>query len=56
VHLAAAEGNLAALRLLVESGANLEVRDRWGNSVRDEAERAQAGTLLAYLQKIEEKG
>ena len=53
VHLAAAEGNLAALRLLVESGANLEVRDRWGNSVRDEAERAQAGTLLAYLQTIE---
>jgi len=54
VHLAAAEGNLAALKVLVEFGADLTVKDRWGNSVEDEAKRAQAGKLLAYLTSLQE--
>jgi ankyrin repeat protein len=55
VHLAAAEGNLAALKVLVEFGADLTARDRWGNSVEDEAKRAEAGRLLAYLRSLKDK-
>ena len=55
VHLAAAEGNLPALELLVGFGADLTARDRWGNSVKDEAERAEAGRVLAYLRSLEEE-
>eukprot|EP00977_Amphora_coffeiformis_P007977 scaffold1799_cov191-Amphora_coffeaeformis.AAC.9 len=52
VHIAAAEGNAAALRILVEEGgADLSVTDRWNNSVLDEATRAQSGQVLAYLQQ-----
>lgn len=50
-HIAAAEGNVTALKVLVEFGANLRLADRWGNTVDDEAERADAngGQLLGYL-------
>lgn len=49
VHIAAAEGNVAALKLMVEHGADLAVTDRWGNTARNEAERVNAGPLLHYL-------
>ena len=55
VHLAAAEGNLSALKLLVDFGADLTVRDRWGNSVEDEAKRAEAGKLLTYLRSLDDE-
>jgi ankyrin repeat protein len=52
VHIAAAEGNLAALRVLVDAGANLNVKDRWNNSVRDEAASAKAGHVIEYLDSL----
>ncbi len=55
VHIAAAEGNLSALKLLVEFGADLTVRDRWGNTVEDEAELAEAGKLLTYIRSLDGK-
>lgn len=54
VHIAAAEGSVAALRVLVEDGgADLSVRDRWNNSVFDEARRAGSGQVLEYLKTVE---
>ena len=50
VHIAAAEGNLAALKVLVEEGgASLEVKDRWNNSVMDEAKASNSGKVVEYL-------
>jgi ankyrin repeat protein len=54
VHIAAAEGNFAALKLMVEFGADLKVKDRWGNSAEDEAKRARAGKLVDYLRSLDE--
>ena len=36
VHIACAEGNLVALKVLVEAGADLTVLDRWNNTGMDE--------------------
>lgn len=52
-HIAAAEGNLGALKLLVDHGADLTLKDRWQNSVYDEAKRANAGHVLDYIQTFE---
>jgi ankyrin repeat protein len=52
VHIAAAEGNVAALKVLVEFGADLTVRDRWNNTIDDEAERANAGHVIEYLKTL----
>ena len=49
VHIAASEGNLAAVRVLVECGADLTVRDRWDNTIEDEARRANAVRLIEFL-------
>ena len=49
VHIAAAEGNLAALKLLVSFGGDLLVEDRWGNTVASEATNGNAGHVLAYM-------
>jgi ankyrin repeat protein len=48
-HIAAAEGNLAALKVLVEYGADLSLQDRWGNSVDDEAKREGSAKILDFL-------
>lgn len=52
-HIAAAEGNVAALRVLFEHGADITLGDRWKNTVRDEAEKANSGKLTEYLTTIE---
>ncbi len=52
-HIAAAEGNLPALRVLVEHGADLARRDRWGSSVLDEARRVKAAHILDYIENVE---
>eukprot|EP00985_Skeletonema_marinoi_P028341 scaffold24588_cov88-Skeletonema_marinoi.AAC.1 len=50
-HIAAAEGNAAAIRILAEHGADLSVADRWGNTVQDEAAKRNKdkGKLFAFL-------
>jgi len=48
-HIAAAEGNVAAIRVLGEHGADLGLEDRWKNTVQEEAERSNARQLLEYL-------
>ncbi len=51
-HIAASEGNVAALKLLVEAGADLSLEDCWGNTIRSEAEKAKTGQVLAYLESF----
>ncbi|BDA49938.1 probable potassium channel AKT2 [Coccomyxa sp. Obi] len=52
LHIAAAEGNTAAIRLLVEEGgADVHVKDRWGNTPLDEARRVGARPCAAYLEQ-----
>jgi ankyrin repeat protein len=48
-HIAAAEGNVAALKVLIEFGADLTLEDRWGNTVDHEAQRSKSGRLVEYL-------
>lgn len=38
-HVAAAEGNIAAIRLLAAHGADLSLKDRWNNTPDNEARR-----------------
>jgi ankyrin repeat protein len=52
-HIAAAEGNVAALKVLVEHGADLTLEDRWKNTLYDEAVRANAGKMLEYLKDLQ---
>lgn len=50
LHIASAEGNLQAVRVLIEEGgADPWVRDRWGFSPLDEAKRVKAGPVVRYL-------
>ena len=51
-HIAASESNCLALKVLVGAGADLNMRDRWGNSVKDEAKRAKAGAILEFLDTL----
>ena len=51
-HIAASEGNTAALKLLVEAGADLSLEDRWGNTVASEAKKAKSGQILEYLDSL----
>jgi ankyrin repeat protein len=53
-HIAAAEGNIAALKVLIDAGADLSLKDRWNNSLNDEALRANAGMMINYLKSLEE--
>ena len=52
--IAAVEGNVAALKVLVEAGADLSLKDRWGGTVRSEAENANAGQVLKYLDSLKD--
>jgi glutaminase len=50
-HIAAAEGNLSAFRILCKHGANLDLLDRWGNSPPMEAERHESKAILDFLKR-----
>lgn len=47
LHIAAAEGNVQAVKLLIEEGnAAVNVVDRWGYTPLDEAKRVHAGPVV----------
>mmetsp|Transcript_105684 Transcript_105684/g.305800 ORF Transcript_105684/g.305800 Transcript_105684/m.305800 type:complete len:82 (+) Transcript_105684:1363-1608(+) len=48
-HIAASEGSTAALKVLVEFGADLEVQDRWKKTAEDEARSSGSVQALEYL-------
>ena len=52
VHISAAEGNLVALKVLVDGGANLQVTDRWNNTAMDEARNNKAEQIVEYLNSV----
>eukprot|EP00980_Cylindrotheca_fusiformis_P016063 scaffold4736_cov105-Cylindrotheca_fusiformis.AAC.12 len=49
VHIAALEGNMNAFRVLVQAGTDLTVRDRWNNTVLDDAKRSKHGKLVEFI-------
>ena len=49
--LAAAEGHSDVVRLLCEAGANVNVRDRWGNRPLDDAKASGHSTCVAILKE-----
>ena len=54
-HIAATESNHLALQALVEHGADLSLKDRWGNTPEDEAKRVSAAKILDYLRSLEQE-
>ncbi|KAL1496853.1 hypothetical protein AB1Y20_014439 [Prymnesium parvum] len=51
IHLAASERRLHTIKFLIEeAGADGNVRDRWGGTPLDDAERRHHNTVAAYLQ------
>ncbi len=53
LHIAAAEGCLLAVRLMVEAGgATIDFRDRWEHTALDEAVRVEAHEVVAYLRPL----
>jgi ankyrin repeat protein len=54
-HIAAAEGNLTALKVLVEYGADIGRRDRWGSSVLDEAKRINTSNIVNFIENADIK-
>lgn len=45
-HIASAEGNVSALRVLLQHGADITRSDRWQHTVLEEARRSQAARTL----------
>lgn len=52
-HIASAEGNVAALKVLMDHGADLRLEDRWRNTVYHEAKRSSAGQILTLLNGLD---
>lgn len=53
-HIAAAEGNMTALKVLVDLGADITLEDRWGNTIKDEACNAKTNRILDFIKSIQE--
>ena len=49
LHIACAEGNMPAVKLLIEGGADLTVQDRWGHTALSEAEDASHVHIIKFL-------
>jgi ankyrin repeat protein len=49
-HIAAAEGNVAAIRILSANGADLSLKDRWKNTAGNEAKRSK-GSISKEFQR-----
>eukprot|EP00539_Tryblionella_compressa_P013571 CAMPEP_0178830600 /NCGR_PEP_ID=MMETSP0746-20121128/9006_1 /TAXON_ID=913974 /ORGANISM="Nitzschia punctata, Strain CCMP561" /LENGTH=815 /DNA_ID=CAMNT_0020492771 /DNA_START=59 /DNA_END=2506 /DNA_ORIENTATION=- len=54
IHIAASEGNLAAIRALVAFGADVNVKDRWNQTISTEAKKANATKVLEFLETLDE--
>jgi ankyrin repeat protein len=52
LHIAAAEANLSAFRVLCDHGADLRLEDRWGNTPIMEAERHGSRKILNFLKNM----
>jgi ankyrin repeat protein len=46
LHVAAAEGKIEIVKCLLNSGANVNVEDRWGSTPLDDAVLGQHSTLI----------
>jgi len=51
-HIAASGGNVAALKVLVEFGADLLAKDRWNTSAIDDAKKHDGSNLTEYLRTL----
>lgn len=51
LHLACAEGHLDVVKFLLEAGANPNVRDRWGTTPTDEAERGKHADVVEAIRQ-----
>lgn len=50
LHIAASEGNLTGVKVLIEEGAaDPNFQDRWGNTAIDEARRVGSAPVVEYL-------
>jgi len=49
IHLAAAEGKTEMVRYLIDKGAKLAPKDRWGNTPLDDAKRANHNEVVEIL-------
>ncbi|GAX84453.1 hypothetical protein CEUSTIGMA_g11873.t1 [Chlamydomonas eustigma] len=52
LHVAAAECNLEAVKMLVDAGANVLTCDRWNNSAIDDAKNIRAHAVVQYLEPL----
>lgn len=52
LHIASSENVLAAVKALVEAGADVGVADRWGSAPLDEAVRVGARAVIDYLLSV----
>ena len=52
LHLAAAEGNLETVKLLINFNHPLNVRDRWKSTPLDEAKREKRKSVINYLKNF----
>jgi ankyrin repeat protein len=51
-HIAAAEGNAAAIKVLVDFGADLNAKDRWNHSVLHKAQESSSKSSLFFLSSL----
>lgn len=51
-HFACTEENLVALKILIEFGADLSIKDRWGNTVLDDAKRSNSTVVLGFFERM----
>ena len=56
LHVAASKGNVPAVEVLVSEGANMKLKDRWGNTPIDDARRVGAKAVEAFLKAEETEG